>query len=159
MKRLFAVLPVLLIFVIVIYSASGYAEGNPSAADAPYFSNKDLDQYRKPSDGKIPDARTGNKVETREERAKGKAVQKEQEYWCKKATSYKRKIDMGKDKISEMEKELSSDTLNRKKKGALEKKLNAMKKQVTYTEQDMSDLEDEAHRKDIPPGWLRCQFE
>jgi hypothetical protein len=26
-------------------------------------------------------------------------------------------------------------------------------------EQELNDLENEAHRKGVPPGWLRCQFD
>lgn len=135
--------------------------GENSAAvqvDAPYFSNKDVEQYKMPSDNKTTNAKM-NKTGTNEEKAKEKKEQQDQEYWCKKATSYKRKVEKSQDEVSEIEKELSAEDLSRKKKVPLEKRLKKAQKQLTYTERDLADFEEEAHRKDIPPGWLRCQFE
>ncbi len=159
MKRLFGfrvlapIIPALVLFCTTVYG-----EKSPSAqGDAPYYSNKDLDQYEMSSDKRNGDAKTIEK--TKQKKAKVNRENKEQEYWCKKATSYKRKIERGQDEISEMEKELSAEDLNRKKKVTLEKKLRKLRKEVAYTEKDLSDLEDEAHRKNVPPGWLRCQFE
>lgn len=135
------------------------AETNPSVSgDTPYFSNKDLEQYKMPSDNKTT-YRKIRSTETKKEEVEGKKELREQEYWCKKATSYKRKIERGRDDISEMEKELSAETGKRKKNIALEKRIAKARKQIAYVEKDMADFEDEARRKDIPPGWLRCQFE
>ncbi len=159
-KRLFrlrALVPI--ISIPVLFCTPAFAEKNPSAPeDGPYFSNKDLEQYKMSSDKGTADAKT-TRTGTKEEKAKGSRENQEQEYWCKKATSYKRKIERGHDEISETEKELSAKGLNRSKKVTLEKRLGKLKKEVAYTEEDLSDLEDEAHRKNIPPGWLRCQFE
>ena len=38
-------------------------------------------------------------------------------------------------------------------------KITKSKKQLRYAEKDLAEFEGEAHRKEVPPGWLRCQFE
>jgi hypothetical protein len=102
---------------------------------------------------------------------KEKKERQQQEYWCKKATQYERKVEIAQDEVKETEKELSElkdasfQGNSRKKKSteknirSTQKKLEGAKKRLKYAERDLSDLGDEAHRKDIPPGWLRCQFE
>ena len=64
--------------------------------------------------------------------------------------------------MKEMEKKLSeekSKSLRTSKKNTpLQKRLVKARKQVTAAEKDLDDLEHVAHRKGIPPGWLRCQI-
>lgn len=91
--------------------------------------------------------------------------QKEKEFWCKKAIQHKKKMGKAQDEIKEAEKKLAeleeSNLPDAKKKKAVkktQKDLSDAKKQLKYAERDLSELEDAAHRKGIPPGWLRCQF-
>lgn len=91
--------------------------------------------------------------------------QKDKEYWCKKATAYREKIEKAQAEIKEAEKRLSetegTDLLDAKKKKGIKKSqkdLTRAKKQLKEAERELNKLEDEAHRKGIPPGWLRCQF-
>lgn len=169
-------LPKLLVVLLIIYFSglsAVTASGDDSPAtseEAPYFSNKDIEKYKKPSDDKTPDVKI-DKTERKGEAAREKKIQQEQEYWCKKATQYNRKVEVAQDEVKGTEKELSDlkDALSqgtlRKKKSvernikSNQKKLDGAKNRLKYAERDLGDLEDEAHRKDIPPGWLRCQFE
>jgi hypothetical protein len=142
------------LFPVTVSGDSGAA----AQGDAPYFSDKDMEKYKMPSDNKSPDAKV-NRTATKAVKTQERKEQQDREYWCRKATVLKRKIEKGQDDISETEKELSAQDLKRKKRIALEKTLARSKKQVAYTEKDLADFDDEAHRKGIPPGWLRCQFE
>jgi hypothetical protein len=148
-----------IIFAFGLFSGAAYGKNlTAGQGEAPYFSDKDIEEYKMPSDNKTPDV-IMNRTKTKEEKGREKKEQQEQENWCKRANSYKRKMEKARDEVSEAEKELSSEKMCRKKRIALEKKLKKAQKQCTYAERDFADLEDEAHRKGIPPGWLRCQFE
>lgn len=131
---------------------------------SPYFSNKDIEQYKNPSDDKSSSTKP-NKAETRKEEAAKLKEQKEKEYWCKEATKYRKKIEKAQADIKETEKRLSetegTDLLDAKKKKGIKKSqkdLARAKKQLKEAGRELNKLEDEAHRKGIPPGWLRCQF-
>lgn len=149
-----------LILILLLSISGGVLIGGTGSAEgeAPYFSNKDLERYKEPSDSKSSIS-VSSRNETKKESAARLQPRKDGEYWCKKATSYRRKIEKGRDDISSIEKDLSDENLSRKKRTPLEKRLAKAQKQVAYLEKDLADFEDEARRKDIPPGWLRCQFE
>lgn len=143
---------------------------NTAQKELPVFTNQDIEKYRNPSDTKKTATKTDRTSEKSEKSQKIKE-EREQEYWCKKATQYNRKIEMLQDEVKEREKELSDlkDPLSQgtpgKKKSiernikSTQKKLDGARKRLKYAEKDLAEIEDEAHRKDIPPGWLRCQFE
>jgi hypothetical protein len=141
-----------------LFSIPAMGENDPMQQDVPYFSNEDIERYRMPSDNKAPE-KSVNGAETAQEKAREKKEQLDQETWCKKANSYKKKIERAQDDISEIEKEFSAEKVSPKKKVALDKKLKKAEKKKEYAEKDFADLEEEAWRKDVPPGWLRCQFE
>ncbi len=156
MNRSFAML---IILASILFCTVAYGEKiQPAQTDAPSFTNKDLEQYRMSSDNKTPDMKK-DRTEAREEKARARTERQNQEYWCKKATSYNRKIEKGRDEVSALEKDLADENLSHKKRAPLEKKLTKARKQLIYLEKDLTDFEDEARRKDVPPGWLRCQFE
>jgi hypothetical protein len=141
-----------------LFSVSAKGESKSIQEKVPYFSNEDVERYKMPSDDKAPGKRV-NSTETAEEKAREKKEQLDRENWCKRANSYKRKIERAQDEISEIEKDFSAEKMSQKKKIALDKKLRKAEKKKEYAEKDFADLEEEARRKDVPPGWLRCQFE
>lgn len=149
---------VIVVLLAGLFSSDVYGEKDSSQQDVPYFSDKDVEQYKMPSDNKPPGTRVKD-ARTKEEKAAEKKEQREQEDWCKRATLLRKRIEKAQDAALEIEEELSAEKLSRKKRIPLEKKLKRARKQVSYAEKDLTDLENEAHRKDIPPGWLRCQFE
>jgi hypothetical protein len=153
-KKLF----VLLISFISI-AASGFFPYNAAGNEAPKqdiqpFTNKDLEKYHNTSESKpaVPDPMLKDTKSEKIVKTEKSREQKEKEYWCKKTTPYRRKIEKAKDDIREIEK---SGKITKQ----LKKKLEVVKKQLKTAEQDLADIEDEAYRKRIPPGWLRCQFE
>jgi predicted nucleic acid-binding Zn-ribbon protein len=131
---------------------------------APYFSNKDIEKYKSPSDYRAAKTKT-DKPETKKKAGKTKE-QNEKEYWCKRAAEYKKKIEKAKQEVEEIEKKLAElegnplpDAKSKKALKQLNSKLRNSKKQFRNAERDLGDFENEAHRKGIPPGWLRCQFD
>ncbi len=145
-----------LLFLITPISAPIYAESTQK--DIPTFTNKDIEQYKTPSDNKSYIKIDTSPSEKKEKAQKAK-VNAEKEYWCKKATQYKDIVNRKNETVAELEKELTAEKNTDKKKKAIEKKIVLAKKQLKYAERDLGNLESEAHRKGVPPGWLRCQFE
>lgn len=159
MKILSGSLFILLLVVSVgLFSGSAFGEDKK---EAPVYTNQDIEKYKRPSDSKPGVVRT-DKAERKKEKSQKSKEEHEKEYWCKTASSYKKKIEKIKDDIAEAEKELSGESsmsLSYKKKKTIQNKITKSKKQLRYAEKDLAGLEDEAHRKEVPPGWLRCQFE
>jgi len=128
------------------------------------FTNQDIEKYKGPSEAKTTDSKTGS----REDMEKGGNDKKqsiredqEKEDWCKKASANKKKIKKADDDVKETEREISIESSKSryggKKTAQLQKRLEKARKKVEYAEADLGELEDEAHRKGVPPGWLRCQ--
>jgi len=154
--KLHLVWPVLLCTALFGINAWGTEEATLKKTSS--FTNEDIEKYKNPPESKSPAAGKDRKTE-KDERAQKISEEREKEHWCKKAAPYKRKVDDTREEIRETEKELSESTLSKKRHKTLEKKLALCRKKFRSAEQDLGDIEAEAHRKGIPPGWLRCQFE
>ena len=87
----------------------------------------------------------------------------EQEYWCKKATNARNKIENAGRDVIEREEDISREKTKSvrtsRKINTLQARLKKAKDHRSSAERDLKDIESEAHRKGIPPGWLRCQFD
>lgn len=144
------------ISILVFFSAAG-----ADKKEAPLYTNQDIEKYKKTSGANTPVAKADRTTEKKEKTQKT-TEGREKEYWCKSAAYHKRKIEKIKDDIAEAEKEIpveNEQQLPSKKKKAVQKRLNTLNKNLRYAEKDFAEIEAEAHRKGIPPGWLRCQFE
>lgn len=80
-----------------------------------------------------------------------------------KASPQRKKIQKLKGEIGQKEKELAQENTrslsgNNKTK-ALNKELSKIRNRLKEAEENFGDLEGEAYRKGVRPGWLRCQFE
>lgn len=149
-------LPCFMLLLLFMNPAPIYAESTQK--DIPTFTNKDIEQYMTPSDNKSYIKIDASPSEKKRKARKTKN-DAEKEYWCKKATQYKDIVTRKSEAVAELEKELTAEKNTDKKKKAIEKKIVFAKKQLKYAERDLENLENEAHRKGVPPGWLRCQFE
>ena len=108
----------------------------------------------KPGDGK----EDAEKIKERQEK----------EYWCKRSAYHRKRIedaqyevDKEAELLSDLRDEVSMETGKDKK--FIEKKINktqdkliGAQKLLKDREGDLSRLEDEARRKNIPSGWLQC---
>ncbi len=152
------IIGILVITFILLFSVSAIGEDSTTQRQVPYFTNEDIEKYKKPSDGNPQVTKIDKTGEKREDPQKIKE-EREKESWCKKATQYKNKKERIQENIADTEKALSRNNLCWKSRRSLNRSLEKQKRQLKYAEKDISDFEDEAHRKGIPPGWLRCQFE
>ncbi len=93
----------------------------------------------------------------------------EKKYWCERFAYHKKRIedaqyevDKETELLSDLRDEVSMETGKDKK--FIEKQINKTQDKLTSAqkllrdrENDLARLQDEAHRKKIPSGWLQCQ--
>lgn len=148
----------------IVCSFSGAVLRAAHSEDAVY-GNEDLKRYAKPSDRKAPKT-VPARSDDRKERARAIEEQKEKEYWCKRASAFRKRVEEANDAVREAEAKLAAlgstpskdKTKDRKRAAQAQKSVDHARKELRERERDLSELEDEAHRKGVPPGWLRCQY-
>jgi len=157
------VFPLFAAFIFSLFPAP--VKGSEPVKDEPkVFTNEDIEKYHAPSAGSatasnpLPQEDSDTDRKYKERRISG---EHEMEYWCKKARTINRRIEDDRETVKEIGDQAvepgTRRSSSRKKTATLEKKLDKAKKRLRNSESDLKDLEDEAHRKGIPPGWLRCQ--
>ena len=150
--------PMALIAVLLfLFAGAGFCAASP-----PSFTDKDLDNYRSSSDNRPQGPRRTQPPGKKDDKRKAREEQ-EQEYWCKRATGARKKIESAGRNVRELEAEISreqSKTVRTSRKmNTLQGRLKKAKDNLSSAEEDLNDIEHEAHRKGLPPGWLRCQFD
>ena len=149
---------------------------DPQQETSRSFTNKDLEQYRSEPNPQVPPAAdisavTINQKGGKKEKPHVGLDKKEQDYWCRKATQINKKIAKDKEKTGELTVRLTEiseaeshvlgaqRTKLSKQRAKTEKDLKTAGKHLKERQGELAAIEDEAHRKGVPPGWLRCQFE
>jgi hypothetical protein len=156
MKRALAGL--LFIAAAALSPLSGTAQEQP-----PVYSNQDLEKYKLPSDSRPVEIRKRDIREERKIDARTAKDNLERERWCKRTTAQKRKIEKAQYDVQTSEKALrreeERDVHDTKKGKQLRDRLEQEKRKLAVAEGEMNDIENEARRKGVPPGWLRCQVD
>jgi hypothetical protein len=128
----------------------------------PYYSGKDTEKYRSSADAQPSGAQKSSRKSGKKD-SRTTTNTKEQERWCKEATSRKKKMGKAQQAVREAEEDIAREKEKSfhtaKEKNQLQEKLAKAKTRLKAEEQELNDLENEAHRKGVPPGWLRCQFD
>ena len=153
------------VFIVNSMCCTAVNGAESSAEEQPQiFTNQDIEKYKGPPEAKTTDTRTVSREDmewARNEKNQSAREDQEKEYWCKKASAYKKKIKKADDDVIETEREIAQESSKGshggKKTSQLQKKLKKSRKKVEYAEAGLGELEDEAHRKGVPPGWPRCQ--
>ncbi len=168
-----------LISIALLYAAAGPARAETQQDASPSFTNKDLEPYRPPAAAET-DSRSAvgasakiSKDHTAEKRQKAEEIagKKDQEYWCKKGRQVNKSLTLAKDEVDELtarlhELETTEAQVIGKRKSSLEKQRNkagrnlkAATKRLRERQETLAELEHDAYRNNIPPGWLHCQHE
>ena len=135
------------------------------AGDSQVYTNEDLEPYVRQYESEDKFTRPSEK-DGKHGKASGRVRHvDQQEYWCKRGTAAQEKVDRAKEKVVKAE-EYCAEMRSKKfwrggsqgKVAASERKLEKAKEDLRSAEQSYRKTDDEAHRKGIPPGWLRCQF-
>lgn len=152
------------IFAFSIFAASVNGAERPAQQQPQIFTNQDIEKYGGPSDIKPENTKTVLQEERKEslkDKKKRASEEHGMEVWCKKATTCNRRIENEKEEIKEIENKIieakTKGPYGHKKGASLDKRLESAKKRLKKAEGDLNTLEDEAHRKGVKPGWLRCQ--
>lgn len=137
-----------------------------AADSSPSYTDRDLNPYRNPADGRsatvpAPSRHTAKKAADRDG--------KEKEAWCLAGTRHAKKIDLAKERVQSADALVAkrqeeadrkpSDAKARKRLAEAQKKQVKEQKKLAQEEAALSALENRAHRKGIPPGWLKCNFD
>ena len=153
---------------IVVLSAMVFAPASEAEGllqeEPPLFTNKDVQKYKSSHDA-APDRPKkvfpDDRGESSKDRKKRLMEDHEMEYWCKKASACRRKIEKADEEVKGIERQRDEESSKgfrvAKKNTALQKRLEKARKRLKDAEKDLDDLENEAHRKGARPGWLRCQ--
>ncbi|MBZ0158198.1 MAG: hypothetical protein K8I29_18535 [Alphaproteobacteria bacterium] len=168
MPRRAVILSCLLLFSLVPFPRAG-AGSTTAQGEGQVYTNRDLKQYRNPSDAR-QEKRSAKAGDKKEDAAKAKERQ-EQEYWCKRAQFHRKKIEKAQREMEKAEakraalQEDAAGAAGQKKKTLekniknTERRLQSARKELAERERDLGGIEEEARRKGVPPGWLRCQFD
>jgi hypothetical protein len=133
-----------------------------------FYSDQDLQKYQNQAD----DNSTYNEISSPEiDTNKASVVKADpneaplQKLWCRKGTHYRKKLDLAKERYEKAKKDFSDKkTLYMYSKvkyctyNSAKSHLRSTEERLSQADRDLRDIENEAHRNAIPPGWLRCQF-
>jgi len=145
------------------------------AAAGKVYTNKDLPSVPSPTtppaaataEAKTDDASKDNKTETQAD-TKDKPVVKDQAYWAERKKTAQGQLDRDQtlsDALQSRINALTTDFVNRSdpaQRAVIERdrqkalaELSNLKKQIDDDKKALADLEEEARRAGVPPGWLR----
>jgi hypothetical protein len=134
----------------------------PASSEKRSFGNSDLEKFNgNGGNGLIIPDTIPPKNARLEKPAKKASNEKSKQYWCSKGSSKRNKVDRAKLKVEDAERKLADmgdHPGKNKTRLKAEKKLRSAKKELYRAEQELEDLEQSAHRQNVPTGWLRCQF-
>lgn len=149
-----------LLLNVVFFSLQLISAAWSAQETAPAFTNEDIEKYRNPSDNSRRETARDSSYEKKREYSLSRDRQ-EQESWCNKATAINRKIEKAERSVKEIEDDIeqAKNSQAASRNNLLRKKLKKAKERLSDEQRDLNDLENRAHRKGVPPGWLRCQFE
>jgi hypothetical protein len=126
------------------------------------YTNEDLEKVGTPQKAEETSPNVSDEISNEKKNEAGETQDKE--YWCRQGTSINRTISAIKMEIDEVINEYPDkkgqdiNNIELPNPGSQER-LNERKLRLREAEGALSDLEDEARRKGVPSGWLKCNFE
>lgn len=151
----------LLASVSLLMLISG-SSGEASDTKTRVYTNDDLDRHKTSPD---PEG-SGSQVSQESKKSRVKDVKHvDMETWCNRGEHCRSRIERAKRELELAEAKYKENLSRRriarrsgKREETAEAKMNKARQKLEQAERDLHDLEQNAHRKNIPPGWLRCQF-
>jgi hypothetical protein len=158
-------------FLLIVLSLSFCPFPAIAADDQPRVLTNDDLSGRPRAENQKPADNPGAKKESRQKkiRPSKQAGDRDKERWCKDGSRYRNRVDEAKANFYEAEKKYSEardradSRFPKKKKQMLKAAVSdaAVRKarlKLEKAEKQLLDLEQDAHRKNVPPGWLQCRF-
>lgn len=138
---------------------------NGAAEQPRSFTDSDLQKYRNPSDG----SQSATSIPKESASGKKTADRQEKEYWCREGMKHAKIVEKAQSRVNASEaavakKREAADRKPGDKKAAKQlsdeqKRLAKDQKALAKEEAELTSFENQAHRKGIPPGWLKCNME
>jgi hypothetical protein len=153
MKKLIMLISIpVFIGVLFCYRGAAFAEHTGSGK----YNNEDLNKYETPN---RTDEKTAPNVSDKisNEKKSEDLETQDREDWCRRGAPIIRAISESKKEIDEINSKFSEDEVLAD--AAKKERLNSSMRKLREAESALHDLEDEAHVKGVPPGWIRCNFE
>jgi len=153
------------------------------------YTNEDLGKYTHPEEKETPSPDTEETSQTKappsmnepfslEERLfptrratntrarSHSAEEQKKRMWCSMGTSRRRNVERAeidfkaaKEHYDRIEEDFSVVRVSSCKLSSAQSRLENAKQRLEMAKKELRDLENDAHRQWIPPGWLRCQFD
>jgi hypothetical protein len=150
------------VYVSALLCAPTGADDRSSREQPRLFTNQDIGHHEIPPEENTPKNILPADRDEKKNQRQRLIEEHEMGYWCKKASAYRERIDYADGAVKEIEEEISEEgrksSRSSKQTAQLQKKLEQAKKLFRGSEADLDELEQEAHRRGVNPGWLRCQL-
>ncbi len=154
MKKLVMLISIpVFIGVLFCYRGDSFAEHTGPGK----YNNEDLNKYETTGETgektapNVPDKtfndKNGEGLETRD-----------REEWCRRGTPIIRAISEAQNELAKLNSELYEEGQETMSEARKEGRRDSAMKKLSEAEKALSALEDEAHAKGVPVGWVRCDF-
>ena len=142
------------VFIGVLFCYHGAAFAEHTGADK--YNNEDLNKYETPG---RTDEKTAPQVPDKISSEKKSEDLKtlNQKDWCRRGAPIVSKISEAKKELEETNS--NSSAYEGVGEEAKQEKRNNIMRRLTEAESELNDLDNEAHAKGVPTGWIRCNFE
>lgn len=122
------------------------------------YNNEDLNKYETPN---RTDEKTAPNVSDKisDENKSEDLEAQDREAWCRRGTPIIRAISEAQNEIEELNSEFSKEGQEALSESRKEGRRDGVMRKLREAESALSDLEDEAHAKGVPVGWVRCNFD
>ena len=154
MKKLVMLVSIpVFIGVLFCYHGDAFAEHTGPGK----YNNKDLNKYETPG----TDVKTAPDVSDKisDEKKSEDLETQDREEWCRRGAPILRAISEAQNEIEELNSALSKEGQEVLAESRQEERRDSAMRKLREAEEALGYLDDEAHAKGVPPGWIRCNFD
>ena len=155
MKKLVMVISIpVFIGVLFCYRGDAFAEHTGPGK----YNNEDLNKYETP---KRTDEKTAPNVPDKisnEKKSEDLGTQ-DRDDWCHRGAPFVMAISEAQNELDAINSEFSGEGQEVLSESRKEGRRDSAMRKLSEAQRALSDLEDEAHAKGVPPGWVRCNFD
>ena len=154
MKKLVVLVSIpVFIGVLFCYHGDAFAEHTGPGK----YNNEDLNKFETPR----TDVKTAPDVSDKisDEKKSEDLETQDREEWCRRGAPILRAISEAQNEIEELNSALSKEGQEVLSESRKEGRRDSAMRKLREAEKALDDLDEEAHAKGVPPGWIRCNFD
>ena len=154
MKKLVMLISIpVFIGVLFCYRGDAFAEHTGPGK----YNNEDLNKYE--TTGGTEEKTAPNLPDKTSNENKSEDLEpQDKEEWCRRGTPFLRAISEAQNELDELNSPLYEEGQEVESESRKEGRRNTAMKKLNDAERALSALEDEAHAKGVPVGWVRCDY-